>query len=81
MVKDAEKFAEEDKKRRAAAEARNQADSLVHATEKQLEEHGAKIDAATRTEVEEAIAAVKTALEGGDADDINAKAQALTQRP
>ena len=79
MVKDAEKFAEEDKKRRAAAEARNQADSLVHATEKQLEEHGSKIDAATKTEVEEAIAAVKTALEGGDADDINAKAQALTQ--
>ncbi|MFM7379244.1 MAG: molecular chaperone DnaK [Erythrobacter sp.] len=79
MVKDAEKFAEEDKKRRAAAEARNQADSLVHATEKQLEEHGAKIDAATKSEVEEAIAAVKTALEGGDADDINAKAQALTQ--
>ncbi|WP_301749473.1 molecular chaperone DnaK [uncultured Erythrobacter sp.] len=79
MVKDAEKFAEEDKKRRAAAEARNQADSLVHATEKQLEEHGTKIDAATKTEVEEAIAAVKTALEGGDADDINAKAQALTQ--
>ncbi len=79
MVKDAEKFAEEDKKRRAAAEARNQADSLVHATEKQLEEHGAKIEAATKTEVEEAIAAVKTALEGGDADDINAKAQALTQ--
>ncbi|PLK22868.1 molecular chaperone DnaK [Porphyrobacter sp. TH134] len=79
MVKDAEKFAEEDKKRRAAAEARNQADSLVHATEKQLEEHGAKIDAALKTEVEEAIAAVKTALEGGDADDINAKAQALTQ--
>jgi molecular chaperone DnaK len=79
MVKDAEKFAEEDKKRRAAAEARNQADSLVHATEKQLEEHGSKIDAATKTEVEEAIAAVKTALEGGDADDINAKSQALTQ--
>ena len=79
MVKDAEKFAEEDKKRKAAAEARNQADSLVHATEKQLEEHGDKIDAATKTEVEEAIAAVKTALEGGDADDINAKAQALTQ--
>jgi molecular chaperone DnaK len=79
MVKDAEKFAEEDKKRRAAAEARNQADSLVHATEKQLEEHGSKIDAALKTEVEEAIAAVKTALEGGDADDINAKAQALTQ--
>ncbi|MCX9146230.1 molecular chaperone DnaK [Erythrobacter sp. WG] len=79
MVKDAEKFAEEDKKRRAAAEARNQADSLVHATEKQLEEHGAKIDAGTKADVEAAIAEVKTALEGGDADDINAKAQALTQ--
>ncbi len=79
MVKDAEKFAEEDKKRRAAAEARNQADSLVHATEKQLEEHGAKIDAGTKADVEAAIAAVKTALEGGDADDINAKSQALTQ--
>jgi molecular chaperone DnaK len=79
MVRDAEKFAEEDKKRRAAAEARNQADSLVHATEKQIEEHGAKIDAALKSEVEEAIAAVKSALEGGDADDINAKAQALTQ--
>ncbi len=79
MVKDAEKFAEEDKKRRAAAEARNQADSLIHATEKQLIEHGDKIDAATKTAVEEAIAATKTALEGGDADDINAKAQALTE--
>jgi molecular chaperone DnaK len=79
MVKDAEKFAEEDKKRRAAAEARNQADSLVHATEKQLEEHGVEDRRGLKTEVEEAIAAVKTALEGGDADDINAKAQALTQ--
>ncbi|MCR9124021.1 MAG: molecular chaperone DnaK [Phyllobacteriaceae bacterium] len=79
MVKDAEKFAEEDKKRRAAAEARNQADSLVHATEKQLAEHGDKIDSATKAAVEEALAATKTALEGGDADDINAKAQGLTE--
>ncbi|MHA7818331.1 MAG: molecular chaperone DnaK [Erythrobacter sp.] len=79
MVQDAEKFAEEDKKRRAGAEARNQADSLVHATEKQLEEHGDKIDADTKSEVETAIAATKTALEGEDADEINAKAQELTQ--
>ncbi|MGB3712371.1 MAG: molecular chaperone DnaK [Erythrobacter sp.] len=79
MVQDAEKFAEEDKKRRAAAEARNQADSLVHATEKQLEENADKIDAETKTKVEEAIAATKTALEGDDADEINAKAQELTQ--
>jgi molecular chaperone DnaK len=78
MVQDAEKFAEEDKKRRAAAEARNQADSLVHATEKQLEEHGAKIDADLKSQVEAAIAEAKTALEGDDVDAINAKAQALT---
>jgi len=79
MVRDAEKFAEEDKKRREAAEARNQADSLVHATEQQIAEHGDKIDAGLKSEVEAAIAATKTALEGGDAADINAKAQELTQ--
>jgi molecular chaperone DnaK len=79
MVKDAERFAEEDKQRRAAAEARNGAESLVHATEKQLEEHGSKIDAGTRADVEAAIAAVKTALEAGDADDIKTKSDTLTQ--
>jgi molecular chaperone DnaK len=79
MVQDAEKFAEEDKKRREGAEARNQADSLVHATTKQLEEHGDKIDAALKSEVEEKIAAVKTALEGDDAAAINSAAQDLTQ--
>ena len=78
MVQDAEKFAEEDKKRRESAEARNQADSLVHATEKQLEEHGDKVDADTKSAVEAAIADTKTALEGEDTDEINAKAQALT---
>ena len=61
-----------------AAEARNQADSLVHATEKQLQEHGDKIDADLKGEVEAAIAEAKTALEGDDVDAINAKAQALT---
>ncbi len=79
MVQDAEKFADEDKKRREGAEARNQADSLVHATEKQLEEHGDKVDADTKSAVETAIAEAKTALEGDDADAINAKAQALTE--
>ena len=79
MVQDAEKFAEEDKKRRASAEARNQADSLVHATEKQLEEHGDKVDADTKSAVETALAEAKTALEGDDVDDINAKSQALTE--
>jgi molecular chaperone DnaK len=79
MVKDAEKFAEEDKKRREAAEARNNADSLVHATERQLEENGDKIDAALKGEVEAAIAATKTAIESGDAAEMTAKAQALTE--
>ncbi|WP_159982155.1 MULTISPECIES: molecular chaperone DnaK [unclassified Novosphingobium] len=79
MVRDAEKFAEEDKKRRESAEARNQADSLVHATEQQIAENGDKIDAALKAEVEAAIAATKTALAGDDAADINAKAQELTQ--
>ncbi len=79
MVQDAEKFAEEDKKRREGAEARNQADSLVHATEKQLEEHGDKIDADTKSAVEAAVAEAKTALEGDDVDAINTKAQALTE--
>ncbi len=79
MVQDAEKFAEEDKKRRESAEARNQADSLVHATEKQISEHGDKIDDALKTEVEAKIAETKTALEGDDADAISAKAQELTE--
>ncbi|MEO1647938.1 MAG: molecular chaperone DnaK [Pseudomonadota bacterium] len=79
MVQDAEKFAEEDKKRRESAEARNQADSLVHATEKQLEEHGDKIDADTKSAVQTALDEAKEALQGDDADAINAKAQALTE--
>ena len=79
MVQDAEKFAEEDKKRREGAEARNQADSLVHATEKQLEEHGDKVDADTKAAVQTALDEAKEALSGDDADAINAKAQALTE--
>jgi len=78
MVRDAEKFAEEDKKRREAAEAKNNADSLVHATERQLEENGDKIDASLKGEVEAAIAAAKTAIESGDAAEMTAKTQALT---
>jgi len=80
MVKDAEKFAEEDKKRRESAEARNNADSLVHATERQIEENGDKIDAALKAEVEEAIAEAKKAIEGGDPADMTAKTQALTEK-
>ena len=79
MVQDAEKFADEDKKRREQAEARNQADSLVHATEQQIAEHGDKIDADLKTEVEATIVEVKAALEGDDVEAINSKAQALTE--
>jgi molecular chaperone DnaK len=79
MVRDAEKFAEEDKKRREAAEARNNADSLVHATERQIEENGDKIDAGLKSEVEAAIAATKAAIESGDSAEMTAKAQALTE--
>ncbi len=78
MVQDAEKFAEEDKKRRASAEAKNNADSLVHATEKQIEEHGDKIDAGLKSEIEAAIAETKTAIESGEVEAIQTKSQALT---
>jgi molecular chaperone DnaK len=77
MVKEAEQFSAEDRKRREAAEARNQADGLVHATERQLGEHGDKVDAETKTGIETAIADVKAVLDSGDAAQINAKAQAL----
>ncbi|HEY0011637.1 MAG TPA: molecular chaperone DnaK [Allosphingosinicella sp.] len=79
MVKDAEQFAEEDKKRRAAAEAKNNAESLIHTTERQLVEHADKVDEALKTEIEGAIAEAKTAVEGGDPETMNAKAQALAQ--
>jgi len=79
MVKDAEQFAEEDKKRRAAAEAKNNAESLIHATEGQLNEHGSKIDAELKSEIEAAIAATKTAVEGGNADEMTEKTEALSQ--
>ncbi|MHA3794809.1 molecular chaperone DnaK [Sphingomonas sp. YL-JM2C] len=79
MVKDAEKFAEEDKKRRAAAEAKNNAESLIHTTERQLQEHGDKVDGGLKSEIEAAIADAKTAVEGGDADAMTEKAQALAQ--
>lgn len=79
MVQEAEQFADEDKKRRGAAEARNQAESLIHTTEQQLREHGDKVDASVKTEIETALAEAKTAVEGGDADQMTQKTQALAQ--
>jgi molecular chaperone DnaK len=79
MVREAEQFAEEDKKRRAAAEAKNNAESLVHSTEKQLAEHGDKVSADVKSEIETALAEAKTAIESGDADEMQQKTAALTQ--
>jgi molecular chaperone DnaK len=77
MVRDAEQFAEEDKTRRAAAEAKNNAESLIHTTERQLADNGDKIDAALKTEIEGAIAETKTAVESNDVQAMTDKAQNL----
>jgi molecular chaperone DnaK len=79
MVKEAEQFAEEDKKRRAAAEAKNNAESLIHSTEKQLQEFGDKVAPEVKTEIETALSEAKAAVESGDADQMTAKTNALTQ--
>ncbi|HEX8578299.1 MAG TPA: molecular chaperone DnaK [Allosphingosinicella sp.] len=79
MVQEAESFAEEDKKRRAAAEAKNNAESLIHTTERQLADHGDKIDDTLKGEIQSAIDEAKQAVEGGDPEAMNAKAQALAQ--
>src|SRR5216110_459615 len=79
MVKEAEQFAEEDKKRRAAAEAKNNAESLIHSTEKQLAEHGDKVSPEVKSEIEKAIADAKAAVESGDADDMQQKTNTLAQ--
>ena len=80
MVRDAEKFADEDKKRREAAEAKNNAESLVHATERQIEEHADKIDAGLKGEIEAAIAEAKTAIAGGDVQAMTDKTKDLTEK-
>jgi molecular chaperone DnaK len=79
MVKDAEAHAEEDKKRKAEVEAKNHAEALVHSTEKTLAEHGSKVGEADRRAIENAIADLKEALKGGDADAISAKTNTLAQ--
>ena len=79
MVKDAEAHAEEDKKRRELVEAKNQAEGLVHTTERTLKESGDKLPAAEREAVEAAIRDLKAAIEDGNVDQIKAKTQTLAQ--
>ena len=79
MVKEAEQFADADKERRAAAEAKNNAEGLVHTTERQLAEHSDKIDATLKGEIEAALAETKSAVEGEDVAVMTEKSQALAQ--
>ncbi|PYB70210.1 MULTISPECIES: molecular chaperone DnaK [Rhizobium] len=81
MVKDAEANAEADKKRRAVVEAKNSAESLVHSTEKSLKDYGDKVSETDRKAIEDAIAALKGALEASDPspEDIGTKTQALME--
>jgi len=79
MIKNAEAHAEEDKARREKVEARNQAEALVHAAEKSLFDLGEKADPALKSEVEGAVAELKTALEGEEDAEITAKSEALSQ--
>jgi molecular chaperone DnaK len=79
MVKDAEAHAEEDRKKRDLIEARNQADSFVYQTEKTMKEHADKIDDATKSTIEGAVAKVKTAMESEDTDAIKRSMEELTQ--
>jgi molecular chaperone DnaK len=79
MVKEAEANSASDKKRKETVEARNQGEALIHSTEKAMAEHGDKVGAPEKTAIETAIAELKTALEGEEADEIKAKTQALAQ--
>ncbi|HEX8241523.1 MAG TPA: molecular chaperone DnaK [Allosphingosinicella sp.] len=79
MVREAEQFAEEDKKRREAAEAKNSAEGLAHSTERQLAEHGDKVDESLKTEIQTAIDETKQAVESGDIEAMKTKTAALSQ--
>ena len=79
MVKDAETNKEADKKKREAVDARNQADTLLHSTEKNLKEHGSKVSDADKKAIEDASANVRNALKGTDVEEIKKKTQDLVQ--
>jgi molecular chaperone DnaK len=79
MVKEAELHSAEDKKRRESVEAKNQAEGLIHSTEKSLAENEGKVSAGVRDGIKEAIADLKTVIDGEDAEAISAKSQTLAQ--
>jgi len=79
MVNEAEQHADDDKKRREMVEIRNTADSLIHASEKNLKDYGDKVPEDDKKAIEDAVAALKESLEGEDSDDIKAKTEALSE--
>ena len=79
MVKDAEANKDEDKKKRESVDARNQADTLIHSTEKNLKEHGAKVSDAEKKAIEDASSDLKEAIKGTDTEDIKKKTETLVQ--
>jgi len=79
MVKDAEANKDEDKKKRESVDARNQADTLIHSTEKNLKEHGAKVSDADKKTIEDSSSALKEAIKGTDIEDIKKKTETLVQ--
>lgn len=78
-VKEAERYAEEDKKRKEEVETRNNADSLIYNTEKTLKDLGDKVDPADKSKIEAEIEQTKKALESNNLDDIKAATEKLTQ--
>lgn len=78
LIKDAEMNADEDKKKRELVEARNQADALIYSTEKSIKELGDKVDDETKSKVEAASAALRTAIEGEDTEEIKRLSEELT---
>jgi molecular chaperone DnaK len=79
LVKDAELHSEEDKKTKELVEARNQADSLIYATEKSIKDLGEKVDASTKSNIEGAIANLKKSMESSDSNEIRRYSEELTQ--
>ena len=79
MVKEAEANADADKKRREMVEAKNQAEAMAHQVERNLKEHGDKMPAADRTEAEGALAAVRSAMDGSDAETLKSASERLSQ--
>ncbi|MBD1140376.1 Hsp70 family protein [Pelagibacterales bacterium SAG-MED38] len=79
MVKDAEANKDADKKKRESVDVRNQADTLIHSTDKNLKEHGSKVSEADKKAIEDASSQLKEALKSENADDIKKKTEALVQ--